>query len=1131
MPIYEEKLVSPFAIRFTQEHIRTTFRDGRLVETAIEEIVPGSGVGGYDIVLRAPFPPIEILRWCMPRQDADLAAETNCPVGVRPREHWFTLDNRRLFCLQRAAVMLWPARCAAVVMILYADPGTVRKKYDSSSAGFAVSVGHSYDDIPIMRWDWRERILPLELGAVTESHGTLASVIADDRKRAVDALLDASRTAEDAGDSAELADDAAAGMPVSRVLVGGSASSTASPKADAMQRGARSSSSGSEAGSDGGRRRARASSVVTAEAEAPRQQLEPDMYDPVVANAIREIKEQINARGANGAVDLPHWGHRYGPILGPLRAFIESRPDKFHVVLGEGDEFTVVKSRKKAVLERRSDRGGSLAEAALTEIEDQLDRPGNDGRLSLQNWREKYEADLGSLKSFLKLWPDKFAIISGEGRHFRVVKVSDGAVVMAIREIEELLKNPDNDGFIDVPRWRERFEEELGSFLDFLKQHSDRFVVLPSQGGKPRVMRTTAHLGGEVVEELKRQLGDGSGDGYVDIPDWEDRYADALGSLRGFVESRPDHFSVLSDDEHDECGTLRIKSSSGDLTARALQEIEHQIADPKHEGKLRVAKWNQRYRDSLGSLRTFLEKMPDKFVVRSDEGTKFNVTRRSDSLAIKALREIEAIIDRPGFRGLLEVPDWASRYGETLGSLQTLVEAHSYLFQAQCENDKILVDWAVETIEAQAIEKTERELASVDSTGGHVRVPNWSEVYGTELGSFRRFVESHPGRFTVIPEPGNKFSVARVADHVVRDACAEITQQMAEEEYDGLLQLPSWNERFLPFLGTIRQFVTDRPNKFKVYHFGNVMYTFEAEGVLPKMPRGFVRVQQPVEGTAPTASAASTAWAPSGTRDRQGTAPTASAAYTVWAPSATRDRQGAAPTASAVSTAWAPSINRDRQGGGAAIRGTFGGHGYGAASARGPPGDLGVAAATAATASAAAAASTASGASVGARQHATRGGHQQQPQRQPVVAPLLPGLVMPGAVASGTGVTSTLAAQKSGIANAAGARMFANATSRATATSSSAGAPNNAAPANFTTEWYSGGDGESVGWSGCMGGKNKHTGKWSSGGKAASWQEASAAKGNEHRSARGSTKWVPTKGPIGDYPRDNRTDGDTRHSM
>jgi len=37
MPIYEPKLISPLAIRFTQEHIRTTFQDGRVVEDSIDE--------------------------------------------------------------------------------------------------------------------------------------------------------------------------------------------------------------------------------------------------------------------------------------------------------------------------------------------------------------------------------------------------------------------------------------------------------------------------------------------------------------------------------------------------------------------------------------------------------------------------------------------------------------------------------------------------------------------------------------------------------------------------------------------------------------------------------------------------------------------------------------------------------------------------------------------------------------------------------------------------------------------------------------------------------------------------------------------------------------------------------------
>lgn len=63
--------MSPFALRFTQEHIRTTFRDGRSVEAAVAEIKESPGSGDYDVILRFPFPAIEIVRWHVPHHHCD----------------------------------------------------------------------------------------------------------------------------------------------------------------------------------------------------------------------------------------------------------------------------------------------------------------------------------------------------------------------------------------------------------------------------------------------------------------------------------------------------------------------------------------------------------------------------------------------------------------------------------------------------------------------------------------------------------------------------------------------------------------------------------------------------------------------------------------------------------------------------------------------------------------------------------------------------------------------------------------------------------------------------------------------------------------------------------------------------
>lgn len=147
MPIYEEKLLCPFAIRFTQEHIRNVFRDAREVEKTIEQMTLKEGFGDFELICVAPFPNIEIIRWY--QNDSD---------GLEPdADHWFTLDNRRLYCLQRIAATVWPKRVAAVVEVLYAVPDSVRRKDSSATAGRTVGIGHNTRSLQD-RWDWREAV-------------------------------------------------------------------------------------------------------------------------------------------------------------------------------------------------------------------------------------------------------------------------------------------------------------------------------------------------------------------------------------------------------------------------------------------------------------------------------------------------------------------------------------------------------------------------------------------------------------------------------------------------------------------------------------------------------------------------------------------------------------------------------------------------------------------------------------------------------------------------------------------------------------------------------------------------------------------------------------------------------------
>lgn len=179
MPIYEEKLISPLAIRFTQQRIRTTFRDGRDVEATIKEVEARPGVGDYDIILRAPFPTIEILRW---------APNGRSSGG---KEHWFSFDNRRLYCLQRIAAEYWPKRVGATVEVLYCDSGAIRKKLDSQTCGMSVSIGHAFASADELKeWSWHKAV-QLSLPDLTLAVRAETGVLTDDAKASVGELTDA----------------------------------------------------------------------------------------------------------------------------------------------------------------------------------------------------------------------------------------------------------------------------------------------------------------------------------------------------------------------------------------------------------------------------------------------------------------------------------------------------------------------------------------------------------------------------------------------------------------------------------------------------------------------------------------------------------------------------------------------------------------------------------------------------------------------------------------------------------------------------------------------------------------------------------------------------------------------------
>mmetsp|Transcript_39247 Transcript_39247/g.73202 ORF Transcript_39247/g.73202 Transcript_39247/m.73202 type:complete len:361 (+) Transcript_39247:186-1268(+) len=327
MPLYEEKVICPLALHFTQEHIKTHFQDGRAVEDTVLEIqaLP-SGSEDFDLILKAPFPNIEILRWEPHSEDKEAL-------------RWYTLDNRRLYCLQKVAAQHWPQRVGVVVDILYADNGKVRRKYDSTTEGRSVTISPSVKVPALMRWDWRTRVDTKCLG----SEAAMEAVRRDGAKPSVQDLCDVPPPAFETvlqDQTASLVDSLAA-------LLGTTKTSPPNSQGISVP-----SSTGSTAASDGsvdsGQETPREEATAKTKmvwrvkgAESESTFSEESAGQRLEDQAVRLIQAQLAQSGRKGFVWIDKWSERFQKQLGTLRTFIESKPDLFTVKPGRGRAYRV----------------------------------------------------------------------------------------------------------------------------------------------------------------------------------------------------------------------------------------------------------------------------------------------------------------------------------------------------------------------------------------------------------------------------------------------------------------------------------------------------------------------------------------------------------------------------------------------------------------------------------------------------------------------------------------------------------------------------------------------------------------------------------------------------------------------
>jgi len=165
----------PLELRFSQRKMRNVFADGRLIDESVDVVQavrrPPDEAELYGAAwkLEAPFPPIDVLSWRCKLRDETTGRPLIDEDGrerFEDEESWFTLDNRRLYCLQRAALKLLPERCTAGVVAELRKERRQReiRKFRTLDGGESILIGSRVDCVPFSRWAWREEVAAIASG-------------------------------------------------------------------------------------------------------------------------------------------------------------------------------------------------------------------------------------------------------------------------------------------------------------------------------------------------------------------------------------------------------------------------------------------------------------------------------------------------------------------------------------------------------------------------------------------------------------------------------------------------------------------------------------------------------------------------------------------------------------------------------------------------------------------------------------------------------------------------------------------------------------------------------------------------------------------------------------------------------
>eukprot|EP00929_Paragymnodinium_shiwhaense_P014726 TRINITY_DN122684_c0_g1_i1.p1 TRINITY_DN122684_c0_g1~~TRINITY_DN122684_c0_g1_i1.p1 ORF type:complete len:748 (-),score=218.16 TRINITY_DN122684_c0_g1_i1:205-2373(-) len=193
----EVSRMDPLELRFSQMKMRHLFGDGRRVADTVPEITvvkcSKDEQAEYKATykLEVPFPFIEVIRWrCKLRDEKTGRPIVNPKTGEEmfdSQEEWFTLDNRRLYCLQEAALRIWPERCVAPVSVIISGPHHYMRelrKFRTLDLGKSINIGSKSDKVAFERWSWasaKDKLEAAEDGMLcTDTFKHLARLKPDD---------------------------------------------------------------------------------------------------------------------------------------------------------------------------------------------------------------------------------------------------------------------------------------------------------------------------------------------------------------------------------------------------------------------------------------------------------------------------------------------------------------------------------------------------------------------------------------------------------------------------------------------------------------------------------------------------------------------------------------------------------------------------------------------------------------------------------------------------------------------------------------------------------------------------------------------------------------------------------------